>query len=354
MAPTGTDAARPTIEIPARPRGLGGPRSVSASWWLLAAALAYPLIASSYWTFVVTLGFVLAMSCMGLLVVGWVGDLSLMQAGLTGTATYTTGSLYLGFWTNDNGYSIAFSAMCGIVFVVGISLLVALVSARLTGLYVIVLTLSVQFGLENTVFLEERFNGGLRDPAKGRPEFLGLDLNRDKAFYFFVLGVLAVSMLLLERLRYSRSGRAMIFVGFDSSAAASVGVSVPKYRIYAFGVAGLFAGVAGAVSSALFFSPPGSLQYVSFNSIFYLSIPILAGFESVTLLVGIAVAFTVFPQLLVDWKLNVYLLGGVGLAVGVLLGPRGLGGRIADLFDARSRLERATLLESHSSTGGRL
>lgn len=90
---------------------------------------------------------------------------------------------------------------------------------------------------------------------------------------------------------------------------------------------GTHGGVAGVLSGPLYFSPPGTLQFISFNSLFYAAIPILAGCDSLMTVAGLAVMFTLVPQMFLEAELNVFLLGGVGLAAGVLLGPRGLGGR---------------------------
>jgi hypothetical protein len=124
------------------------------------------------------------------------------------------------------------------------------------------------------------------------------------------------------------------------------------YKVVAFGMAGLFAGLAGALSAPLYRNPPGILQYISFNSLFYLSVPILAGFESIVAVVGVAVFFQLLPQILLSWNINPQLLGGIGLTFGVLAGPRGAGGAIIDLFDPRARAKRKEA-SGGSSSGNR-
>ena len=167
-----------------------------------------------------------------------------------------------------------------------------------------------------------------------RPEFFGISMQSDDHFYYVVLAMVIVSLLVLHRLRHSRFGRSMIMSGADPTAAAVVGVSPWRYRVCAFAVAGIFAGIAGGLSAPLYFSPPGTLQYISFNSLFYLSIPLLAGFDAPVTVVVLAVVFTVIPQIVLSWKLNVYLLGGFGLLGGVFLGPRGIGGVVSDRTSA--------------------
>ena len=95
--------------------------------------------------------------------------------------------------------------------------------------------------------------------------------------------------------------------------------------MWAFVVAGALAGLAGSLSGPVYLALPGTLQYDSVNSMVYLAVPVLAGYDSIAGTVAVALAFALLPLLVLAWNLNVYLLGGVGMAVGCLLGPRGLG-----------------------------
>jgi ABC-type branched-subunit amino acid transport system permease subunit len=323
--------------VPPRAGGLRGALGIHPALVSIGiGALFVPRVLTSYWVFNVCVGLVLAIACLGLVaVVGWAREISLMQAGLTGSALYLTGYRISGRLGTGEPVPLPVAALYGVGFAVVVSVLVALVSMRLAGAYLAVLTLSVQFLLENTVLVDSRM--GMWDGTYPRPHFFATTLNSDARFYFLVLGVLFVSMVFLHRFRHSRFGRAMVMAGADRQAAATVGISPWAYRVWAFAIAGLFAGVAGALSSPLYYSPPGTLQYISFNSLFYVAIPVLAGCESLMTVAGLAILFTLLPQVFLDAGLNVYLLGGVGLAVGVLLGPRGLGGALADLFERARR-----------------
>lgn len=178
------------------------------------------------------------------------------------------------------------------------------------------------------LFLDERLTLSYTTP---RPDLFGHDLRADARFYYLVAGGLFVAMVFLHRARKSRFGRSMILAGKDPQAAAAVGISPWRCRVWPFVVAGAFAGVAGTISGPMCFSAPGTLQYVAFNSVFYRAVPVLAGFDSIAGTVLVAVVLTLVPQLVLEWRLNVYLLGGVAMAAGLLLGPRGLGGAVSDL-----------------------
>jgi ABC-type branched-subunit amino acid transport system permease subunit len=335
---------------------------------LIGALVVYPLIGSDYWVNNVSAGLVLAISALGLLVVvGWGREISLAQAGLTGSALYISGYAARGANPGESGWDLPFplAAAVGILFAIAVSALVALVAMRLAGVYVIVLTLSLQFLIENSLFTKEKLTGGLSSPQTPRPEIFGMSLNcnipcnatlsADDRMYYFILAFLLVSMYFLSRFRNSRFGRSMIMVGVDQAAAAAVGVSPWRYKVAAFAVGGFFAGLGGALLAPLYGNPPGVLEYNSFNSLFYLSIPIMAGFESLTAVVAVALLFRLLPQILLQFHfdINGYLLGGLGLAVGILMGPRGVGGFISDIFDSRARSKRrAARATTPGKTGG--
>jgi branched-chain amino acid transport system permease protein len=317
------------LRPPARHGGLRGALGVHPGLVVAFVILALvPLYSSPHWTFNVTAGLVLAVSCLGLLVLtGWAREISLAQAGLTGSALYLCHYAYTPTGVGP-AWPFPLAAATAIAFVVAVSTVTALVAMRLAGPYATVLTLSVQFCLENSLFQEERLTGGLYYTP--RPHFFGVDLTPESRYFHLVLGVVLVTAVFLHRARHSRFGRSMILAGSDPVAAAGVGVSPWRYRVWAFIVAGLLAGIAGAVSGPMFFGPPGTLQYASFNSVFYLAVPVLAGFDSIAGTVAVAVVITLVPQVVLSWKLNVYLLGGVAMTIGVFLGPRGLGGVVHD------------------------
>lgn len=328
-----SDTASLLLRPPPRHRGLRGALGVHPGLLVAFAALALvPHYASTHWTFTVQVGIVLAISCLGLLVlVGWAREISLAQAGLTGSALYLCQYLYRTEESYGAGWPFSAAAAFAVGFVVAVSFVTVLVAMRLTGPYVVVLTLAVQFLLENSIMISDRINGGLANVSIPCPAFFGIDTRSDERFFYLLLGCLFVVMVFLFRARHSRFGRSMILAGADPVAAACTGVSPWRYRVWAFVIAAALAGLAGSLSGPMYFSPPGTLQYLSFSSVFYLAVPVLAGFDSLAGTVAVAIVITLVPQVVLSWKLNVYLLGGVAMTIGVFLGPRGLGGVVGDL-----------------------
>ena len=295
-----------------------------------ALAVAWPFLAENSTIFTVTGGLLLGIAALGLVaVVGWSREVSLVQAGLTGTAAYISGYFYRP--VGGRGLPFVVAALIAIAVVVGLSVLVALGTARLSGIYIMILTLALQLVIEKTFFKSATLTGGLNAVTTPRPWLFGVDLENDRAFYLFVLAVAGVAVLLLSRLRRSKFGRSLLLVGADRRAAASVGISPWSYKIFAFALAGVFAGVAGALSAPLYHSPPGTLAYTTLNSLLYLSIPVVAGFTSLWSVVLVGVVFVYAPQALESYHLSPFILAGAALSVGILVGSRGLSGAAADL-----------------------
>jgi ABC-type branched-subunit amino acid transport system ATPase component/ABC-type branched-subunit amino acid transport system permease subunit len=307
-----------------------------------AFAIAFPFLAENSTIFTVTGGLVLGIAALGLVaVVGWSREVSLVQAGLTGTAAYISG--YLDRSVDGKGLPFVAAALIATAVVVGLSMIVALGTARLSGIYILILTLALQIVIEKTFFKAPSLTGGLNAVTTPRPWFFGVDLDKDGPFYFFVLAVVAVMVLLMTRLRRSKFGRSLLLAGADRKVAASVGISPWSYKILAFALAGVFAGVAGALSAPLYHSPPGTGAYTTLNSLLYLSIPVVAGFTSLWSVVLVGVIFTWAPQALESYHLSPFILAGGALSVGILLGSRGVSGAVVDLV-ARFRFRRTDVV----------
>src|SRR5207248_6558620 len=125
-------------------RALARARAGTAAGAVLAAAgLVWVLRAPGYWVFTANAGLILAVATLGLMVVvGWIKEVSLVQAGLTGTAVYLCSYLY----RPGHGWGLPYlvAAAIAIGVVVSLSFLIALASERLSGIYILVLTLALQ------------------------------------------------------------------------------------------------------------------------------------------------------------------------------------------------------------------
>ena len=309
----------------------------------LAMAIGWVLVAPKFWIFLGAAACLLAIAGLGLMVVvGWVGEVSLASAALVGTSVYLTG-----YMVRNDGLDLPFLVGLGAGVAVAALLhaFAALATAKLSGIYVMVLTLGLQVTIERTVFSIAKLTGGSEGVYLSRPAIFGFHFDSDRAFYYLCLAVLAMVVVLLTLFRQSRHGRAMLLVRTNREAAAAVGISPWRYKILAFAICGALLGLAGAMTAPLYRSPPTLLQYLSFASLFLLAVPVTAGSESLISVIVVAFAFTMLPAGLEEMKLRLSpnIVGGLGLLTGTYIGARGIGGAVLDKL--RERRENQTLAE---------
>lgn len=298
---------------------------------VLIAAVAWPLVIGGAWPFILSMSLLTGIVGMGtLVVVGWARETTLMQAGLTGTSLYLAGWAYRDN-TGGLGWPFPVAVLFAVSCVVAMSIVVAMVASRLAPIYILVLTLTVQFTIENTLFTYGSLTGGLQAPTVERPTFFGASMRSDVRFYYFLLAITLVLVYLLHRFKTSRHGRAMIMVGNDRESAAAVGINPWRYKIGAYALGGLLAGIGGALWAPQLGSPPGPGQFGTMASLSYLAVPVLAGFGSIIGVVIVGMAFMALPMAATQYGFTIQptLLGGFGLLVGILMGRRGVSGAVS-------------------------
>jgi ABC-type branched-subunit amino acid transport system ATPase component/ABC-type branched-subunit amino acid transport system permease subunit len=316
--------SRPLLSLLRQPLNVVG--AIFAVGWIF--------FAPDFRVFTVTTGLIIGVLALGLMVmVGWGREINLASAGVYAT------SLYLGSWVyrpapNGWGHPLLIAIVVAVVVGVLMMLAVALFSVRLSGVYVMVFTLGVQILVERIVFTQYRLTGGDQGLVTPSPRLFGYEVSShdDRAFYLFVLSVVALVLVFLQRLRLSPYGRAIMLVGADQQAAVAVGVRPLRTKALAFAVCGALGGLAGILAATLYGSTPGTVNYTATTSLLWLSIAILGGFDSMVGVLAVAVAFQYIPFQLEKLHINYQLLAGISLLAGVLCGSRGLGGRVQDLY----------------------
>lgn len=180
---------------------------------------------------------------------GFTGVFSLGHVGFVALGAYASGILSMPVTAKHAylrdlpealaGFSLPFlaatliaGALCVLVaFLVGLPLL------RLSGNYVAVATLGFLVIVNVVLVNADRFTRGSRT-------FTGL---LPYTNIWWVLGWLAVALLVLSRIGYSPFGRAMRVSREDLVTAAAVGIYVQPTRMIAFVTSAFFCGVAGAL-----------------------------------------------------------------------------------------------------------
>ncbi|HEY9654777.1 MAG TPA: branched-chain amino acid ABC transporter permease [Crinalium sp.] len=117
------------------------------------------------------------------------------------------------------------------------------------------------------------------------------------AYLWIVLPLLVISSLFVYRLENIRVGRALIAIREDELAADAMGINPTYYKVLAFALGAMLAGVVGAVS-AHFLNTWNTRQGTFDVSIIYLTFVLIGGSRTVVGPVVGGMVFTALPEIL--------------------------------------------------------
>jgi branched-chain amino acid transport system permease protein len=302
---------------------------------LIVAAVAFvPLVAGNYYSILMLPFFAYGVALLGLnLLFGVTGLLSFGHALFVALGAYTAA-----FLTTKLGV-LSFEAILLSAALVSfaVAVPVGLLCVRYVRIYFGMLTLA--FGMLFYSFLYKFYlitggDEGMRvlRPVLGGQHFASLDKVEylTGPYYYYTLVLLALAALAMWRIVHSPFGLCLRSIRENADKAEYVGVSVRRYRFYAFCIAAVFGGVGGA----LLVVPTGLADPLlaywthSGNLVFMV---VLGGFAHFFgPLVGAFVFIFLQDQVMsitAYWR----IVFGTVLAIVVIFFPRGLMG----LLDAR-------------------
>ena len=218
---------------------------------LLAAALAVPALGSRFYTFLANDVLIWALFATSLnLLVGYTGLVSFGHAAYFGIGAYTTGILMKKLGVP---FLLAFPAAG--VLAGGFALVFGFFCVRLTRIYFAMLTLAFAQIVWAICFKWNEVTGGEQGMPEipypsldwmGRLPWLG-SLRTSDHFYLVSVVLIAVCFWILRRIVGSPFGRMLTTIRENAERAEYIGVSVRRYELAAFVLAGAFAGLAGGL-----------------------------------------------------------------------------------------------------------
>ena len=230
-------------------------------------------------------------------VVGFLGELSLGHAGFMCVGAYFGGIIAVALCPDLSKPSIL--AVIVAVLLGGLAagicgFIVGLPALRLKGDYLAIVTLA--FGeIVRVIFQNSRENGFGGVKGLTTPKF---SLNDSFTIITIALIALLVALAIIQNLIRSKHGRAITAIRDNEIAAKATGVNVTQYKLVAFVIAAIFAGVAGALDSFCN-SPVDAINFTYNRSIDILVMVVLGGMTINGSLVSAAV-ITVVETMLGD------------------------------------------------------
>jgi branched-chain amino acid transport system permease protein len=241
----------------------------------LALVFTIPLYAADSTLTVLTIIGITVISVHGLnILTGCCGQISMGHSGFMAVGGYALAILShkLGwpFWAALPAAGLT-SGLVGILF--------GLPSLKIKGFYLIMATVAAYF-IIIWVILQFRGLTGGTDGLSVPPASIGGFVIKGKAAYFYLVLIIAcLATYLAKNIIRTRAGRAFIAIRDNDLAAEVMGINLWVYKLQAFFIGCVFAGVAGALS-AQYISFANVEQFPFINSVWYLGMLIVGGMGS--------------------------------------------------------------------------
>jgi branched-chain amino acid transport system permease protein len=262
-------------------------------------------------------------------VIGYVGLLDLGFMAFYAIGAYTSALLSMrgwGFWS---------ATLAAVAVTVLFRLCLGAPVLRLRGDYLAIVTLGfgeiVRIVLNNWDSLTNGPQGlSLISAPDLKPvSIAGISLSTNADFYYLIFAFVLLAVALSLRLQHTRVGRAWIAIREDEVAAEHMGISVTRFKLLAFALSAVFAGIAGSIFARWenFISPE---SFTFWESAFLVSMVVLGGMGSVPgVLIGVVIVLGI-PELLRSLLQNSYFVStryfifGIALVIVAIFRPQGI------------------------------
>jgi branched-subunit amino acid ABC-type transport system permease component len=272
-------------------------RIIRRAWWIFFAAFVVSMLTwmPKTWEGVFNSGLALSTVLLSItLITGMAGQLSLCQATLAGVGAFTSAQL-----AHHLGLNMLVGGLVGAVLAAAVAVVLALLSLRLRGLGLALMTLAAALLFDNTFFNDASITGGasglsLQAKWLGTSAFFNFN---GHALFLLSLAVLAVCVLIVLQVRKGTVGRNLAAMRGSETAAAGLGINLTWQRIVVFALAGAIAGV-GGVLVTIGSQVANSAQWNYSFSLIFIVLVVTTGVATVEGAIQAGIGFFVTSQLL--------------------------------------------------------
>jgi branched-chain amino acid transport system permease protein len=306
-------------------------------------------IGAQYWTLILATCAMYACLAVALnLVVGYAGLLNLGFIAFFGIGSYAY-ALVASDQIHQR-YPLWAAVLVVIVVTLAFALLVGVPALRLRGDYLAIVTLGFGLIMRDLILDLDRppvlaghqfgpdglnITGGTNGIHQVLPFTLPTSLPllgpvpHFRMYYWLFVGLLALFIYCMLRWRNTRTGRAWVAIRDDELAARAMGVNTFKYRLLAFSISAVMAGIVGMVNAAQIFNAFPSPNFDVQTTVMVFIMVILGGLGSLPGAILGAIAFTIPPFVLQQFVFYKYLIISIVLITVMVFRPEGLLGTVS-------------------------
>ena len=298
--------------------------------WLLAYLLLLPLpkllefSINDYYIDLANRACLFILLCVGLNIVkGFCGQVTVGHIGL-----YAIGAVSSALLALNYGLSFWVSAPLAMLIAGFAGIIVGLPSVRLEGAYLALATLGLGESERIMIAVTPALGsstGIMLIPAPAIGDFVFDSFER---YYYLVMTVAVLGIYLSFAILRSATGRAFQAIREDPIAASVIGINVTMYKLLAFVISALYAGLGGALFAHM---PPGYIHHNNFTIIEMITLllmVVLGGIGNIWGGVIGAIVVTVIYDQTKDYYFYQPLIFGITMVLLVVFMPRGIGGLI--------------------------
>ena len=189
-------------------------------------------------------------ACAFNLLLGFTGLLSFGHAAFLGGAAYASGHA-MKIW----GFSPELGILYGVAVAGVLGLVMGALAIRRSGIYFAMITMALS-QMAYFYFLQAKFTGG-EDGLQGVPRgtlFGLIDLKNDLNLYYLVVAIFILGYFIIWRTVHSPFGQVLKAIRENEPRAISLGYDVERFKLLAFVLSALLAGLAGSTKMLIFVS----------------------------------------------------------------------------------------------------
>ena len=251
-----------------------------------------PLFFSDRMLTILTMIGIAVISVHGLnILTGYSGQISIGHVGFMAVGAYTsailTATLGWTFWVSLPCAALA-AGMAGLIF--------GLPSLKIKGFYLIMATIAAHFIIIWLIIQLRSITGGPDGMAVPKPSIGSFVFNSKLSYYYLVMVIACIATLLAVNIVRTRAGRAFVAIRDNDLAAEVMGISLWSYKLQAFFIGCVYAGVAGALL-VHYYGFASIDQFPFMDSVWYLGMLIVGGMGSISGAIMGAVFLNLLDQL---------------------------------------------------------
>jgi branched-chain amino acid transport system permease protein len=253
---------------------------------------ACPLFASDRILTILTMMGISVISVHGLnILTGYCGQISIGHAGFMAVGGYTSAILCAKL-----GVPFLLALPFGALAAGIAGLIFGLPSLKIKGFYLIMATIAAHFIIIWTIIQLHSLTGGADGLSVPRATLGSISLSSKVNYFYLVMALTCLATLVAKNIVRTRAGRAFIAIRDNDLAAEVMGVSLWSYKLQAFFIGCVYAGVAGSLL-VHYYSFTSTDQFPFFDSVWYLGMLIVGGMGSTTGAVFGAVALKLLDEI---------------------------------------------------------